>query len=135
MTDVQGALGQSAGTGVLFASRGDDSGTYRKEVALRSDTGADPTTASRAWYRQARSGTGATLNAGNGMGAYVMTDRATRITLEILFEGDQDLFNPYGVIPIRERVAGRREENLENARIGTLRPHIPSSDLRDSRYA
>lgn len=49
---------------------------------------------------------GATLNAGIGMGAYVMTDRATWISFankqdyQIHVEGDQDLFNQYGVIPV-----------------------------------
>ena len=49
---------------------------------------------------------GATLNAGIGMGAYVMTDRATWISFgnkqdfEIRVQGDEDMFNQYGVIPI-----------------------------------
>jgi tungstate transport system substrate-binding protein len=106
MTDVQGALGQIAEKGALFASRGDDSGTHKKEISLWSDTGADPTAASGDWYRETGSGMGATLNAGIGMGAYVLTDRATWITFEnkqdyeIQVEGDEDLFNQYGVIPV-----------------------------------
>ncbi len=106
MTDVQGALGQIAEKGALFASRGDDSGTHKKEVSLWSDTGVDPTAASGDWYRETGSGMGATLNAGIGMGAYVMTDRATWISFEnkqdyeIEVEGDEDLFNQYGVIPV-----------------------------------
>ena len=49
---------------------------------------------------------GATLNAGIGMGAYVLTDRATWISFDnkqdyaIQVEGDDDLFNQYGVIPV-----------------------------------
>ena len=49
---------------------------------------------------------GATLNAGIGMGAYVMTDRATWISFDnkqdyaIQVQGDPDLFNQYGVIPV-----------------------------------
>jgi tungstate transport system substrate-binding protein len=106
MTDVQAALAQIAEGGALFASRGDDSGTHKKEVALWSDTGVDPTAASGDWYRETGSGMGATLNAGIGMGAYVMTDRATWISFEnkqdyeIRVQGDEDLFNQYGVIPI-----------------------------------
>ncbi len=106
MTDVQGALGKIAETGALFASRGDDSGTHKKEVALWRDTGIDPKASSGDWYRETGSGMGATLNAGIGMGAYVMTDRATWInfankqdyTIEV--QGDEDMFNQYGVIPV-----------------------------------
>jgi tungstate transport system substrate-binding protein len=106
MADVQAALSRIAGAGALFASRGDDSGTHRKEMALWADTGTDPAAASGDWYRETGSGMGATLNAGIGMGAYVMTDRATWISFankqdyEILVEGDEDLFNQYGVIPV-----------------------------------
>ncbi|WP_439524013.1 substrate-binding domain-containing protein [Marivita sp.] len=106
MTDVQGALAKIAEQGALFASRGDDSGTHKKEVALWGDSGVDPTAASGEWYRETGSGMGATLNAGIGMGAYVMTDRATWISFDnkqdyaISVQGDEDMFNQYGVIPI-----------------------------------
>ncbi|QFT78995.1 PBP superfamily domain protein [Roseovarius sp. THAF27] len=104
--DVQGALSKIAEAGALFASRGDDSGTHKKEMALWSDSGVDPTAASGDWYRETGSGMGATLNAGIGMGAYVMTDRATWISFDnkqdyqIQVEGDEDMFNQYGVIPV-----------------------------------
>lgn len=106
MSDAQGALTKIADAGALFASRGDESGTHKKEVALWTDAGIDPTAASGDWYRATGSGMGATLNAGIGMGAYVMTDRATWISFAnkqdyaILVEGDEDLFNQYGVIPV-----------------------------------
>ncbi|QFT60164.1 PBP superfamily domain protein [Sulfitobacter sp. THAF37] len=106
MDDVQGALAQIAGQGALFASRGDDSGTHKKEMTLWDDAGVDPTAASGDWYRETGSGMGATLNAGIGMGAYVMTDRATWISFDnkqdyaVAVEGDTDLFNQYGVIPV-----------------------------------
>ena len=106
MKDAQDALGQIAESGATFASRGDDSGTHKKEMSLWADTDADPTSGSGDWYRETGSGMGATLNAGIGMGAYVMTDRATWISFEnkqdyeILVEGDEDLFNQYGVIPV-----------------------------------
>ena len=106
MEDVQGALSKIAGEGALFASRGDDSGTHKKEMALWGDAGVDPTAASGGWYRETGSGMGATLNAGIGMGAYVMTDRATWISFDnkqdyaIQVQGDEDMFNQYGVIPV-----------------------------------
>ena len=106
MEDVQAALSQIAEAGAGFASRGDDSGTHKKEMSLWADTDVDPTAASGDWYRETGSGMGATLNAAVGMGAYAMTDRATWISFEnkqdyeILVEGDDDLFNQYGVIPV-----------------------------------
>ncbi|MBZ0124273.1 MAG: substrate-binding domain-containing protein [Roseovarius sp.] len=106
MSDVEAALAQIAGAGALFASRGDDSGTHKKERALWQAAGIDPTAGSGEWYRETGSGMGATLNAGIGMGAYVMTDRATWISFAnkqdyvIAVEGDADMFNQYGVIPV-----------------------------------
>ncbi len=95
MEDVQAALTKIAEQGALFASRGDDCGTHKKEMSLWTDAGVDPTGASGDWYRETGSGMGATLNAGIGMGAYVLTDRATWIS----FENKQD----YAI-----QVAGRR---------------------------
>ncbi len=106
MSDVQEALEAIAAAEAPFASRGDDSGTHKKEMALWGEAGADPLAASGEWYRETGSGMGATLNAGIGMGAYVMTDRATWISFGnkgdfgIVVEGDEDLFNQYGVIPV-----------------------------------
>ncbi|WP_109466887.1 substrate-binding domain-containing protein [Albibacillus kandeliae] len=105
-SDAKAALTKIAETGALFASRGDDSGTHKKEVALWKAAGVDPSSASGDWYRETGSGMGATLNAGIGMGAYVLTDRATWISFQnkqdykIEVEGDETLFNQYGVIPV-----------------------------------
>jgi tungstate transport system substrate-binding protein len=103
-TDAAAALGAIAKAGAPFASRGDDSGTHRAELALWKKAGVDVKAASGGWYRETGSGMGATLNAGVGMGAYVLTDRATwsafanRDGFEVLVQGDPVLFNPYGVI-------------------------------------
>ena len=100
------ALAKIAESGALFASRGDDSGTHKKEISLWKAAAIDPSLSSGTWYRETGSGMGATLNTGIGMGAYVLTDRASWITFgnkqdfTILVEGDPDLFNQYGVIPI-----------------------------------
>lgn len=101
----------------LFASRGDDSGTHRKERVLWALSGADPSGASGDWYRETGSGMGATLNTAVGMGAYAMTDRATWMSFRnkddfvILAEGDEALFNQYGVILVdREKCPGVESE-------------------------
>lgn len=102
--DITVALLKVARSESLFASRGDDSGTHKKERSLWQATDIDPTGSSGKWYRETGSGMGATLNVGVGMQAYVMTDRATWINFknksdfDIVVEGDEDLFNQYGVL-------------------------------------
>jgi len=106
MKDAPAALRQIAEKQAIFASRGDDSGTHKKEKSLWKAARVDPTEASGQWYRETGSGMGATLNTGIGMGAYVMTDRATWISFknkgdhDIVVEGDEKLFNQYGIIMI-----------------------------------
>jgi tungstate transport system substrate-binding protein len=100
------ALRAIAAARAAFASRGDDSGTHRRERALWSAAGIDPTGESGSWYRETGSGMGTTLNTAAAMGAYALTDRGTWIAfenkrdLEVLVAGDPELFNPYGVIPV-----------------------------------
>jgi len=104
MTDAKAALAKIKAAAAPFASRGDDSGTNKKELALWKAAGIDPATDSGGWYRETGSGMGATLNAAVGMGAYTLTDRATWIAFgnkgdfKIAVEGDDALFNQYGVI-------------------------------------
>lgn len=102
--DVVAALTKIAEAKAPFASRGDDSGTHKAELGLWKAAGIDASAASGEWYRETGSGMGATLNAGTGMGAYVMTDRATWISFgnkgdyQIAVEGDAKMFNQYGII-------------------------------------
>ncbi len=104
LSDATAALKSIAAAEAPFASRGDDSGTHVKELALWRAAGLDPTAASGSWYRETGSGMGATLNVALGMGAYALTDRGTWIAFKnkgnfpILVAGDERLFNPYGVI-------------------------------------
>ncbi|GGC69483.1 substrate-binding domain-containing protein [Marinobacter halophilus] len=104
--DVNEVLLRIVQAGAKFASRGDDSGTHKKERSLWQAAAIDPDTGSGQWYLETGSGMGATLNTGVSLGAYVMTDRATWIAFAnkqdstILFEGKPALFNQYGVIPV-----------------------------------
>jgi tungstate transport system substrate-binding protein len=104
MKDVAQALAQVAMKGASFASRGDDSGTNKKELALWRAAGVNPKPHSGKWYAETGAGMGATLNTAAGRGAYTLSDRATwlafknKATLAIVVEGDARLFNPYGVI-------------------------------------
>ena len=100
---IKDALAKIAESESAFASRGDDSGTHRKELQLWGMAQIDLV---GQWYRQLGSGMGPTLNTAAAMDAYVLTDRATwlsfrnRQNLVILFEGHESLFNPYGSIPL-----------------------------------
>ena len=110
MDDVARAMAKLAAAEAVFASRGDNSGTHKKELGLWKAAGVDVATAGGNWYRETGSGMGATLNTAGGLGAYTLADRATWISFrnkgdfEILVEGDTRLFNQYGVILVsRER--------------------------------
>jgi len=102
--DAVRAFSKIAAAKALFASRGDNSGTHKKELQLWASAGIDPASASPGWYRELGAGMGATLNAAVAMGAYALTDRGTWISFRnkqrhvILVEGDPRLFNQYGVI-------------------------------------
>jgi tungstate transport system substrate-binding protein len=109
LKDAAAALNRIAEKKAPFASRGDDSGTNKKEMQLWKDAGVDPTKASGDWYRETGSGMGATLNAAVGMNAYSLTDRGTWISFKnkgdykILVEGDPKLFNQYGIILVNPK--------------------------------
>ena len=76
------------------------------ELRLWQEAGLDPSTSSGTWYREVGRGMGATLNTASAMGAYTLSDRGTWLSfqnrgdLEIVFEGDPGLENPYGVIVV-----------------------------------
>jgi tungstate transport system substrate-binding protein len=104
LEDATSALRKIARAKAPFASRGDDSGTHKKERGLWKEAGIDVEAISGDWYRETGSGMGATLNTASGMDAYVLSDRATWLKfgnkgrLKILAEGDPKLFNQYGII-------------------------------------
>ena len=103
-SDAAKALWTIADAKAPFASRGDDSGTHKKEKGLWTEAGVDAAAASGTWYRETGAGMGATLNTAAAMDAYALTDRGTWLSfrnkgnLVVAIEGDPRLFNPYGVI-------------------------------------
>ena len=104
MDSAAAALAVLSSSGEFFVSRGDDSGTHKKELALWRESGIDPSGGSGSWYLETGSGMGASLNVAVGKNAYILTDRGTWLSFEnrqqheILVEGDEALFNQYGVI-------------------------------------
>ncbi|MCI2399927.1 substrate-binding domain-containing protein [Aliiroseovarius subalbicans] len=104
--DAIAALTAIAETRAPFVSRGDDSGTHKKELALWVAAGiADRDVA---WYREAGSGMGATLNTAAALGSYVLADRASWLNfgnprgIALLFTGDPVLFNQYAFLPVNQ---------------------------------
>ena len=103
-----------------FVSRGDKSGTHFAELEIWKAAGIDIAKDKGPWYRDTGQGMGPALNTAAGMNAYVLTDRGTwlsfknRAGLALLVEGDQRLFNQYGIIlvnperhPTVKRVPGQ----------------------------
>lgn len=93
-----------AAKGSTFISRGDDSGTHKKELSLWKKAEVTPTGAK--WYQESGQGMGATLLMASEKQGYTLTDRATYLAqkkslkLEILSEGDKSLLNIYHVMQV-----------------------------------
>ncbi|MEM0907882.1 MAG: substrate-binding domain-containing protein [Pseudomonadota bacterium] len=102
------AFSAIAAAGAPFVSRGDDSGTHRRERAIWSATQHVPDGADDPWYREVGGSMGATLNIAAAMGAYTLSDRASwlnfanKADLTIVFEGGPALFNQYAYLPISQ---------------------------------
>jgi len=93
----------------VFVSRGDDSGTHKKELKLWSASGIEtPTPATDKWYLETGQGMGETLKIASEKQGYTLADRATylamkdTIDLVIVREGDKALLNQYGVIVVTD---------------------------------
>jgi tungstate transport system substrate-binding protein len=101
LQDAADALRRIAASQSRFLSRGDDSGTHKKERALWQAAGVKP---SASWYREAGQGQGRTLQMANELQSYALIDRGTWIAhrriMPILVEGDARLYNRYGVIAV-----------------------------------
>lgn len=101
LKDVTEAFRRVQRAGAPFVSRGDRSGTHAAELRYWQEAGVRP---AGAWYREVGQGMGPALNTAAAMNAYILADRATwlnfrnRADLDVLVQGDERLFNQYGVI-------------------------------------
>ncbi len=103
--DIATAFRRIAAGGVVWVSRGDDSGTHKTEAAFWRAAGLDP---KGAWYRSLGQGMGETLKAADEMRAYTLSDRGSflffsargKVDLKVLLGGGKELLNPYGVIAV-----------------------------------
>ena len=102
--DIQAALRRIAAVKAPFVSRGDRSGTHAAELRFWRDAGLDLAAIKGDWYKEIGQGMGPALNTASAASAYVLSDRGTwlafknRGDLTILVEGDQRMFNQYGVM-------------------------------------
>jgi len=127
MTNVRGAR-------VTFISRGDDSGTHMKELALWRAAGIEP---DGAWYLEVGQGMGAVLQMSDDKQAYTLSDRGTylayrdKIALVILFEGSPELMNPYHVILVNPARHAHVKAALARAYAGFIRSAEGQGIIRD----
>lgn len=102
--DMGQALKLISESGQTFVSRGDDSGTDKKEKSIWKEKNID--LSKEAWYMQTGQGMGDTLKVADEKQGYTIADRSTYIKmqkdlgLKIVCEGDESLLNQYGVIPV-----------------------------------
>ncbi|MEO8358012.1 MAG: substrate-binding domain-containing protein [Chloroflexota bacterium] len=106
MTSAVDAFKAIFEAGSPFITRGDDSGTHKKELAVWKSTELD--IAGQAWYIETGQGMGASMIVASEKEAYILTDRATYLAnkdnyqLELLVEGDNSLLNVYHVITVNQ---------------------------------
>lgn len=100
------AFGNIASKQAVFISRGDDSGTHKKELKLWEAANIKP---AGEWYREAGDGMEKVIQMSGELSAYTLADRGTWLSvadkspLKILHEGDKDLLNPYGIIAVSQQ--------------------------------
>jgi tungstate transport system substrate-binding protein len=124
-TDALSAIAEAEAT---FVSRGDNSGTHTKELALWDAAGVEP---GGDWYQETGQGMGEVLNIANQQGAYTLSDRGTFLSqrsetdLVILVQGPIEggpeiLSNPYGIMAVNPAVHENVNYDLAMAYIGYI---------------
>jgi len=115
--DAAESLQKIAGAEAAFVSRGDDSGTHKKELSLWRAATLDPE-AFGDWYNAVGAGMGAALNTASGLNAYILSDRASWLNfgnkgdLALLFSGDPVLFNQYAYLPVNPELHDHVKNDL-----------------------
>ena len=139
--DATAALRAIAQAGATFTSRGDDSGTHRREMKLWREAGIVPT--GKAWYIEAGLGQGDALVMASQKRAYLLSDRATylrfkpRLNLEILGGPDPRLINNYAVTVLkgeREGAALLFADWLVSREVQTMIGNFGRAELGESLF-
>jgi tungstate transport system substrate-binding protein len=119
--DILAALQKVEGAKAPFVSRADKSGTHAAELRYWKSAGVDIATQKGPWYKETGSGMGPALNTASSMGGYILADRGTWLSfknrgdLAILVEGDQKLFNQYGIMLVNPAKHAHVKQDLGNA--------------------
>lgn len=106
--DAVAVLKALASNKASFVSRGDDSGTHKREMVLWTAAGFNAEDLDSSWYREVGAGMGAALNIASGLNAYILADRASwlnfknKAALTLLSSGDQRLFNQYALLTLNK---------------------------------
>jgi len=128
------ALQRLYNSGSYFVSRGDDSGTHKKELSLWRAAGIDP---GGNWYLAAGQSMGAAIQIANDKQAYTLSDRGTylahknKISLVPVFEGDPELFNPYHVIIVNPEIHPYIKAELAKQYIDFIRGDTGQKIIRE----
>jgi tungstate transport system substrate-binding protein len=132
MTDAAAAMKMIAESASPFISRGDESGTHTKELAVWKTAEVEP---AGDWYISAGQGMGEVITMANEQQAYTLSDRATYLArslagldLVIVTEGDPVLFNPYGVIAVNPNKNPNIQVDLANQFIDWI-VSVPTQEL------
>jgi tungstate transport system substrate-binding protein len=119
--DVLGALQKIKAAQAPFVSRADKSGTHAAELRLWTMAGVDIPKDKGPWYKETGSGMGPALNTASAMNGYIMADRGTWLSfknrgeLAILVEGDNKLFNQYGIMLVNPARHAHVKKDLGDA--------------------
>jgi tungstate transport system substrate-binding protein len=119
--DVLAGLQKVKATQAPFVSRADKSGTHAAELRLWKMAGFDMATDKGPWYKETGSGMGPALNTASAMNAYILADRGTwlsfknRAELTIVIEGDNKLFNQYGIMLVNPAKHAHVKRDLGDA--------------------
>ena len=133
------ALKKIAQSKSLFVSRGDNSGTHKREKTLWKAAKISPSAASGTWYRETGAGMGTTLNIAVGMASYTLTDRASWVAFRNKYDfkihvmGDKSLFNQYGVILVNPQICPTTKAKAGQKFIDWLRSPRGQESIRKFR--
>ncbi len=133
--DIEAAFKEINDNGYTFYSRGDDSGTHKKEVQIWEELGIDPSTNEN--YKESGQGMGATITMAAEDGAYTLTDRGTWLKMQadaetendlvIVCEGADDLLNQYGIIAVNPEMY----EDVNNEAAEAFIEWITSEEIQE----
>ena len=136
--DIADAMRKIADGSAAFISRGDDSGTHKKELSLWQAARLEP---GGERYLSVGQGMGAVIKIADDKQAYTLSDRGTylafkdKVGLEVVYAGDESLFNPYHVILLNEERHPHIKADLARRYAGFIRSPEGQQIIADFRIA